>query len=67
MKPAQAQQVFEALQKANGGWVRGEYFLHTLYISQFHARIFELQRKGHHIEASKFISEHGFKRGIPGL
>jgi hypothetical protein len=41
--------------------VSGTYFLRTLYLSQFHARIFELQEEGHRIEASDFKDEHGFK------
>lgn len=57
----QAEKVLKALQDANGEWVSGTYFLRTLYLSQFHARIFELQRRGHQIEASEFTDDHGFK------
>lgn len=57
----QADKVLQALQDARGEWVSGTYFLRTLYLSQYHARIFELQERGHKIEASDFTDEHGFK------
>lgn len=43
------------------GWVNGRYFLQTMMISQYHARIFQLQEEGHDIEASDFTDEFGFK------
>lgn len=57
----QAEKILQALDEANGAWVSGQYFLRTLYLSQYHARIFDLQRKGHTIEASPFVDEHNFK------
>lgn len=60
-KPTQEQKVLKVLQDANGAWVSGEYFLHNMYLSQYHARIWGLQKKGYKIEASIFTSEHGFK------
>ena len=57
----QAEKILQALDAANGEWVSGQYFLRTLYLSQYHARIFDLQRKGHQIEASPFTDQHGFK------
>lgn len=57
----QEEKVLEALESARGAWVNGEYFLHGLYLSQFHARIHALQKKGYRIEASDFTNEHGFK------
>ena len=60
-KPTQCQKVLEALEKEIGQWVSGRYFLHTLYLSQFHARIFELQEQGYNIESSKEVDEYGFK------
>ena len=57
----QAEKVLKALQDANGEWVSGTYFLRNLYLSQYHARIFELQQKGYKIEPSNFTDEHGFK------
>jgi biotin operon repressor len=61
MKPLTGQKlkVLEALE--SGDWVSGTYFLHTLKISQFHTRIYELQENGWDIEASKFKNEFGFK------
>lgn len=53
--------VFNALNKNIGEWVSGQYFLRTLFLSQYHARIFELQELGYDIEASDFKDEHGFK------
>lgn len=60
-KPTQCQKILQALQDANGQWVNGRYFLHTLYLSQFHTRIFELQEQGNRIEASIDKDEYGFK------
>jgi len=57
----QQEKVLKALEDAKGAWVSGRYFLRELYLSQYHARIFELQDKGHKIEASEFTDEHGFK------
>ena len=59
-KPTQCERVLKALEAASGGWVNGRYFLHTLYLSQYHARIFELQKKGYKIEASKEKDQYGF-------
>ncbi len=62
-KPNKTQEdrVLDALEAANGAWVDGEYFLRELYLSQYHARIHGLQRKGYRIEASDFVNDHGFK------
>ena len=62
-KPTQCDRVLAVLQNANGagGWVNGRYFLQTMLISQYHARIFQLQEDGHDIEASDFTDEFGFK------
>ncbi len=57
----QEEKVLSALEAARGTWVDGEYFLRGLYLSQYHARIHGLQRKGYRIEASDFTNEHGFK------
>ena len=57
----QEEKVLDRLMGARGEWVNGRVFLHEMYISQYHARIFGLQRKGHRIEASDFTDEHGFK------
>jgi len=61
MKSTQKQKVLEALQKAEGDWVNGQFFLRNLFLSQFHTRIFELQKEGYKIEASNFTDNHGFK------
>lgn len=60
-KKSQEDRILEVLEKNIGNWVSGEYFLHQMYLSQYHARIWGLQKKGHRIEASDFTSEHGFK------
>lgn len=57
----QCERVLEALENHRGEWVSGQYFLRTLFLSQYHARIFELQTKGHEIEASDFTDNFGFK------
>ena len=61
MEKTQCEKVLDALKARFGEWVSGQYFLRTLYLSQYHARIFELQRKGYKIEASEFTDEHSFK------
>lgn len=60
-KIPQKQRILEALQKADGGWVSGRYFLQTMLLSQYHARIWDLQNEGIKIEASSFTDEYGFK------
>ncbi len=57
----QQEKVLDVLQAHKGDWVSGQYFLRNLYLSQYHARIFELQRKGYIIEASTEVDEFGFK------
>jgi len=56
----QGERILERLQKANGEFINGRVFLHEMYISQYHTRIFELQKKGHKIEASDFRDQYGF-------
>ena len=51
----------QALLNANGEWVSGRYFLRELYLSQYHARIWELQQENYNIKASDFTDEFGFK------
>jgi hypothetical protein len=58
--PTQAQRILEVLRKKDGEWVNGRYFIQTMMISQAHARIWELQKKDHVIEASKFKDAFGF-------
>ena len=60
-KPTQGEKILAVLEKNFGEWISGEYFLREMYLSQYHARIWDLQQKGHNIEASDFKSAHGFK------
>ncbi len=60
-KPTQEERILEELDRANGNWISGSYFLHTMFLSQFHARIWSLQKKGYKIEASDFVDDYGFK------
>lgn len=60
-KPTQEQRILKVLEDRIGQWVAGEYFLRTMMISQFHARIFSLQQKGYKIVSSDFVSDYGFK------
>lgn len=60
-KPTQEARVLKVLQEANGKYVNGRYFLQTMLLSQYHARIFGLQRKGYKIEASNDTDSFGFK------
>lgn len=57
----QTEKILKVLQSANGDWVSGTYFLRTMYLSQYHARLWDLQQKGYHIEASPDTDEFGFK------
>lgn len=57
----QCEKVLDALSAHSGEWISGQYFLRNLYLSQYHARIFELQRKGYKIEASDETDDYGFK------
>lgn len=63
----QAELVLEVLKRANGQWVNGQYFLRTMMLSQYHARISELKsNKGGRfkysgvIQGSSFRDEYGF-------
>ena len=53
--------ILNEFKKAKGGWINGRYFLQTLMLSQYHARIKELQEQRYQIEASDFKDEYGFK------
>ena len=66
--PTQEERILAVLQKKTGEWVNGRYFIQTMMISQAHARIFSLQRKGHRIESSEERDEYNFKsyRLLPG-
>ena len=60
-KPTQENKILKALSDAKGEWINGQYFLRSLLLSQYHARIWGLQRKGFNIEASEFTDGYGFK------
>ena len=58
----QAAKVLRALIDAKGEWVSGTYFLRDLYLSQYHARIWDLENRfGWKIEHSEEDDEHGFR------
>lgn len=61
MKPTQSQRILEVLKTWEGAWVNGRKFLHEMLLSQYHARIHDLQKKGYKIEASDFTDDFGFK------
>jgi hypothetical protein len=60
-KPTECKRVLQALKDVNGAWVNGRHFLHELFLSQYHARIFETQHRGHQIEANESADEYGFE------
>ena len=60
-KPTQEARVLKVLQEANGKYVNGRYFLQTMLLSQYHSRLWSLQKKGYKIEASNDTDEFGFK------
>ena len=76
-KPNETQErrVLKVLQEANGAWVNGQHFLRTMFLSQYHRAIHNLQHKRERyiydgvIEASEFTDEFGFKayRLVPGM
>ena len=57
----QKAKVLKALKDADGQWLPGTVFLRELYLSQYHARIFELQEDGWEIEASEFVDAYKFR------
>jgi biotin operon repressor len=57
----QREKVLKALKDAKGEWVPGTYFSRTLWLTQYHTRIWELQKEGYKIQASDFVDEYGFK------
>lgn len=61
-RPTQEKRILDELIGAGGDWVSGNVFLRQMYISQFHARIWSLQKKGWVIEVSKDFDGYGFKR-----
>ena len=64
---SQEERVLEVLKKADGQWVSGQYFLRTMWLSQYHRAIWNLQKRRDRynyvgrIESSDFVDEHGFK------
>lgn len=60
-KETQCNRVLEILQNANGKWVDGMTFLRLDHpITQYHARMFELEEQGYKIE-SRFIEGKNWK------
>lgn len=59
--PSQEQRILEVLEKHSNEWVSGQHFVRTMMITQYHARIFSLQKKGYKIYPSDFTDEWGFK------
>jgi len=57
----QQQKVYDALDKNRGEWIRSDYFLYTLHLSQFHARLKECEEKGIKIEHSEPEPEFGYR------
>lgn len=58
----QAGKLLKALLDADGEYVSGTYFLRSLYLSQFHARIWDLENRfGWTIEHSEEADEFGFR------
>ena len=56
----QTEKILDYLEAHRGEWVSGSYFLRTMYLSQFHARIWDLELKGIKIEHSDFKDDFGF-------
>ena len=61
-KPTQRERILTILKDAQGQWVDGMIFLQIFPpITQFHARIFELQRLGYRIE-NEFVPGKNWKQ-----
>ena len=61
-KPTQCEKILKVLEENEGKWISGQYFLHNMYLSQYHARIWDLVNKqGIKIETSDFKDSFGFK------
>lgn len=66
-KKSQQQRILDYFLEHPNEWINGQYFLRTMYFSQFHHKIWVLQHErgkylyGGVIEASDFRDEHGFK------
>ena len=58
----QAYKVLKVLLDANGDWVNFQYFVRTLYLTQAHAVIWNLENRYHwKVQHSDFTDEYGFK------
>jgi len=57
----QSTKILYKLIRNKGKWINGRYFNNTMMISQYHARIYELQAQGHKIKASSFRDKFNFK------
>jgi len=60
-KIKQADKILAYLLRHKNEWVNGRYFNNTMMISQYHARIFELQEQKYKIVPSPFTDKYGFK------
>lgn len=60
-KLSQKQRILNVLKDAGGQWVNGQTFGRGMMITQYHARIWQLQKEGHNIEASEHTDSYGFK------
>lgn len=60
-KPTQCEKILKVLKEANETWVSGRYFLQEMLLSQYHARIWQLQKDGYNIEASDERDNYGYK------
>jgi hypothetical protein len=61
IKPTQENRILKIFQDNPNRWISGQYFLRDMMLSQYHARIWGLQKKGYKIEASEHTDDYGFK------
>jgi len=65
-EPTQCHKILTVLQEKRGSWVNGQHFLRTMFLSQAHARIWELRNLREkyvyegNIETSTFTDGYGF-------
>ena len=61
-RPTQCERILKMFQLAEGDWIDGMTFLRLdMPITQYHARIWELQRRGHKFD-SEFIEGKNWKK-----
>jgi len=59
-KPNQCERMLKVFRDAQGGWIDGMYFESEMRITQYHARMSELEKKGHKF-GNRFVPGKNWK------